>query len=318
MQWPGIATGIQVQENLFDQKSQYQHIQVFKSVSFGNVLILDGVIQLTEKDEKSYQEMITHLPMYSHPNPESVLIIGGGDGGVIREVVKHAGVKQITICEIDQVVIDAGKKYFPSVAAAWDDERVTLVCGDASVYINDPANFGKYDVIICDSSDPVGPAQALFESPFYMAMEKALKPGGKISTQAESLWMHFPLIEKLVREASTIFEEADYASIQIPTYPCGQIGILVCSKAGGKSRRSATVRKAVRVPSKEEQANLRWYTNQMHEGAFYLPAEETRKLKEAQNVGHEAYVKAQGEKNKEYNAEEDTTASGKKKRKSSQ
>ena len=156
---------------------------MFKSKTFGNVLVLDGVIQLTDRDECAYQEMIAHLPLFSHPNPEHVLIIGGGDGGVIREVVKHPGVKSITICEIDMEVINAGKTFFPSVASAWDDKRVKLECGDGAVFLAKAENAGKYDVIITDSSDPVGPAASLFESPFYQAMNMALKDGGKVSFQ---------------------------------------------------------------------------------------------------------------------------------------
>ena len=155
---------------------------MFRSKSFGNVLVLDGVIQLTTRDESAYQEMIAHLPLYSHPNPKHVLIIGGGDGGVIREVVKHAGVETITICEIDKVVIEAGKKFFPTVAAAWDDKRVTLECGDGAVFLAKPENEGKYDVIITDSSDPVGPAASLFESPFYQVGSRTHKHIARATT----------------------------------------------------------------------------------------------------------------------------------------
>jgi len=237
-QWPGVALSVEVEKTLMDQKSDYQHVVVYKTKSFGHMLILDGVIQITERDEMAYQEMITHLPLFSHPNPERVLVVGGGDGGVIREVCKHDSVKHVTICEIDKVVIEAGKKYFPTIASAWDDERVNLVCGDAAVYMKKPEVEGTYDVIICDSSDPIGPAEALFESPFYQAMFKALKPGGRICVQAESMWVHLDLIEKLVRESSQIFDFVEYGHTQIPTYPCGQIGLMVCGKIGGKSKKA--------------------------------------------------------------------------------
>jgi len=193
-QWPGQAMSLEVQKVLHDAKSQYQHVLVFESKAFGNVLVIDDVIQLTERDECAYQEMITHLPMFSHPNPENVLIVGGGDGGVIREVVKHAEVKHITICEIDQMVIDCGKRYFPTMAHAWDDPRVHVVCNDAAVFMKSKEAEGKFDVIVCDSSDPVGPAGVLFESPFYAAMARALRPGGRIATQAESIWNNRELI----------------------------------------------------------------------------------------------------------------------------
>ena len=275
-QWPGQALSLQVDSVLFDQRSEYQHVLVFESVTWGKVLILDGVIQLTERDEMAYQEMIAHLPLFSHPNPEHVLIIGGGDGGVIREVVKHEQVKSITICEIDRVVIDAGKRFFPSVAAAWDDPRLTLHEGDGAVFMQRPDQQRRYDVIICDSSDPIGPAQSLFESPFYSAMHAALRPGGRVCTQAESLWMHLPLIQRLLTDSIAIFANAEYATTQIPTYPAGQIGFLLCCKekegrgaGGGRLPSCAT---PVRKIPKADQIKFRFYTSALHSAAFVLPA----------------------------------------------
>jgi len=155
-QWPGVALSFKVDEVLWDQRSEYQHVQVFRTGAFGNVLVLDGVVQVTEKDEMAYQEMITHIPMFAHPNPEYGLIVGGGDGGVIREMLKHPSIKNVTICEIDQMVIDVSKRFLPSVASMWDDARVTLHRGDAAEYIKRPECIGKFDVIVSDTSDPVG------------------------------------------------------------------------------------------------------------------------------------------------------------------
>jgi len=290
-QWPGQAMSLEVDEVLFDEKSPYQHVQVFKSKTWGNVLILDDVIQLTERDESSYQEMITHLPMFSHSNPENVLIVGGGDGGVIREVVKHKSVKHITICEIDKMVIEQAKKYFPSMAPAWEDPRVNLVVDDASKFMETKEAEGKFDVIICDSSDPVGPAAALFESPFFKAMNKALKPGGRISTQAESMWLHGSLIKKLLSDSRKIFAGAEYASTQIPTYPCGQIGFLMLCKASdaaparaSRSKRKAaeptySCKKPVRTVPKDMKLN--YYTSELHSASFVLPAFLTRIIESA-------------------------------------
>jgi len=247
---------------------------VLKSKTFGNVLVLDGVVQLTERDEMAYQEMITHLPMFSHPNPEHVLIVGGGDGGVIREVVKHKTVKSIVICEIDQMVIDVGKKYFPTVAGAWDDKRLTVVCDDAAKYMETKEAREKFDVIICDSSDPIGPAQALFESPFYRNMNQSLRPGGRISTQAESVWMHLELIKGLFRKTRPIFANIEYATTQVPTYPCGQIGFLMCCKADGKTQDQCRI--PVRFPPND--MPLHYYSTELHTAAFVLPAFVTRAI----------------------------------------
>jgi spermidine synthase len=277
-QWPGQAMSIEVEKVLWDKKSEYQHVLVFKSKTFGNVLVIDGVIQITERDESAYQEMIAHLPLFAHPNPESVLIVGGGDGGVLREVCKHQGVKHITICEIDQMVIDCGKKFFPTMAHAWDDKRVTVVCNDAAKFMETKEAEGKFDVIVCDSSDPVGPAEALFESPFYLSMNKALKAGGRISTQAESIWNNRELIAGLFRKTRGIFANVEYATTQIPTYPCGQIGFLMCSKAGGKS--DNTCKKPTRsIPDGFE---LDYYSAELHSAAFVLPAFMVKIINKAQ------------------------------------
>jgi spermidine synthase len=285
-QWPGIACSLEVEKVLFDEKSDYQHVQIFKSKSFGNVLILDGVIQLTERDEMGYQEMITHLPMMSHPKPEHVLVVGGGDGGVIREVLKHKSVKSVTICEIDKVVIEQSKKHFPTMAPAWDDPRVNVVVQDAAKYMETKEAEAKFDVIVCDSSDPVGPANVLFESPFYRSMYKALKPGGRASTQAESIWLMLDLIKNLLTNARKIFANAEYATTQVPTYPCGQIGFLLLSKDDVSSSSRPTRGKAAKkrktekdLPSCREavrdlpkDGEFSYYSTDLHRACFTLPA----------------------------------------------
>jgi len=276
-QWPGQAMSLEIEQVLWDKKSKFQHVIVLKSRTFGNVLILDGVIQLTERDECAYQEMIAHLPLFSHPNPENVLIVGGGDGGVIREVAKHKGVKSITICEIDEMVIEVGKKFFPSVASTWSDPRVKLVCDDAAKFMETKDAKGHFDVIVCDSSDPVGPAEALFESPFYRSMNEALRPGGRISTQAESVWMHLSLIQGLFKKTLPIFAGVEYATTQIPTYPCGQIGFLMCCKTDKKT--PDTCKAPQRKPPSDMQ--LTYYSPELHSASFVLPAFVTRVIDEA-------------------------------------
>jgi len=147
--WPGQAMSLQVTEILYHGRSDFQDILVFSTPKHGNVLVLDGVIQVTEKDEFAYQEMITHLPMYSHPNPKRVLVIGGGDGGVLREVVKHKSVESVTICEIDKDVIEISKKFLPYTACGYDNEKVTVKIMDGNVFMAN--NPGTFDVIITDS-----------------------------------------------------------------------------------------------------------------------------------------------------------------------
>jgi len=286
-QWKGQAMSLEVKEMLFDKKSEYQHVQVFESNSpFGTVLLLDGVIQITDLDECAYQEMIAHLPLFSHENPERVLIIGGGDGGVLREVCRHACVKEVVICEIDKMVIECGAKYFPRVATAWKDPRVSLHCGDGAAFVKSKKNH--FDVIICDSSDPVGPATSLFTAEFYKAMREALRPGGKVSTQAETTWLDLDLIQHLAVESRKQYDCVEYAYTQIPTYPCGMIGFLICSLAPEDTKDSkqqaASCKKPRRALADEMAKSLNYYSKEMHTASFVLPAFARRIIYEGAKV----------------------------------
>ncbi|XP_013920882.1 PREDICTED: spermidine synthase, partial [Thamnophis sirtalis] len=171
--WPGQALSLQVEEVLHHQRSPFQEILVFRSKTYGNVLVLDGVIQCTERDEFSYQEMIANLPLCSHPNPRKILIIGGGDGGVLREVVKHPSVESVIQCEIDEDVIQASKKYLPGMAVGYSSPKLTLHVGDGFEFMKQ--NQEAFDVIITDSSDPMGPAESLFKESYYQLMKTALR-----------------------------------------------------------------------------------------------------------------------------------------------
>eukprot|EP01116_Phalansterium_solitarium_P018037 TRINITY_DN4619_c0_g2_i2.p1 TRINITY_DN4619_c0_g2~~TRINITY_DN4619_c0_g2_i2.p1 ORF type:complete len:286 (+),score=87.13 TRINITY_DN4619_c0_g2_i2:108-965(+) len=257
--WPGQAMSLQVEEVLFQGKSDFQDVLAFKSTSYGNVLVLDGVIQATERDEFSYQEMLAHVALCAHPSPKSVLVIGGGDGGVLREIAKHDCVEKITICEIDKMVIDTAKQYLPGMARGFDDPRVTVFIGDGCAYMQ--ARKGEFDVIIVDSSDPVGPAQTLFEKPFYQYMHDALSANGIACTQAENMWLHLDLIKNLVVFSKQLFAHAEYAYTMIPTYPGGQIGFLLCSKGDS----CKTPRRS--LPSDK----VNYYNAAIHAASFVLP-----------------------------------------------
>jgi len=287
-QWPGQALSLEYDAILWDQKSQYQHVQVFHNKVWGNVLVLDGVIQVTEKDEIAYHELIVHIPLFSHPKPERALVVGGGDGGSIREILKHPSIKEVTICEIDQMVIDVSKQFLPNLAASYADPRVKVLCRDAAKYMEEKDVVGTYDIIVADTSDPVGPAAALFEAPFYKCMFNALRPGGKVATQAETIWLNLDLIQRLVTANLGTFANVEYATTQIPTYPCGQIGFLLCSKAEegkGKGKKSKpTCSKPIRKKNTADEElikKLKYYTPELHKASFVLPAFATKAIKEA-------------------------------------
>ncbi|XP_022096913.1 spermidine synthase-like [Acanthaster planci] len=264
--WPGQCMSLKVKDVLFHEKSKFQDVLVFESENYGNVLVLDGVIQCTERDEFSYQEMISHLPLNSHPSPKKVLVIGGGDGGVIREVVKHPEVESVTQCEIDEKVIEVSKKYLPYMSSGFQSPKLTQHIGDGFAFMEQHCN--EFDVIITDSSDPIGPAAALFEKSYYELMKKALRPGGVVCTQGECLWLHLDLIKSMREFCRTLYPVIDYAYCTIPTYPSGQIGFTLCGVSP-----DTNFREPVRQWSKgqKKELKLKYYNAAIHRAAFILP-----------------------------------------------
>lgn len=182
----------------------------------------------------------------------------------MREIARHEGVEEIVICELDQGVIDASKKYLPSLAKGFDDPRVTVRVMDGSVFMDQ--NQAYFDVIITDSSDPIGPANVLFETPFFKSMHAALREGGIVCTQGECMWLHVDLIKPLVKSISTFYTSVGYSSVSIPTYPSGQIGLILATKGRGECSTPA------RTPTEEMQKALRYYTPEVHKASFVLPA----------------------------------------------
>lgn len=269
--WPGQKFSLKVKEVLHHEKSEYQDIVVFDSTNYGRVLILDGVIQLTERDEAAYQEGIVHIPLFAHPNPKRVMIVGGGDGGALREVCRHAGVEKIVMCDIDRRVVEVSKKFFPTtMATAFDDPRLELLFQDAAIYMKQHQGF--FDVIIVDCSDPVGPAETLYSSDFYRDMYYALRPGGIVCTQGECQWLHLDLIRRVLGDAKAMYPVVDYSFACVPTYPSGQIGFVMAVKGGTKAESDPLfLRTPKRAVPAEMKASLRYYTEAVHKAAFVLP-----------------------------------------------
>ncbi|EGG16109.1 spermidine synthase [Cavenderia fasciculata] len=268
--WPGNSFSLQVEQVLHHEKTQYQDILVFKSKTFGNVLVLDGVIQATERDEFAYQEMIAHPALFAHPNPKKVLVVGGGDGGVLREVVKHDCVESVTLCEIDKGVIDASRKYLPNMAVGFDHPKVTLFIGDGLEFMRQ--RKGEFDVIITDSSDPIGPAQGLFERAYYELLKEALAEGGILCSQAESLWLHLDTVKGLTTFCKELFPVVEYAYTSIPSYPGGSIGLLICSKS------NTSCKSPIRQVSSEILEKMQYYNEQVHKASFVLPQFASKQL----------------------------------------
>jgi len=260
--WPGVSLSLEIEKVLYSKKSQFQQIDVYLTKNHGKMLVLDGIIQLTESDEFAYQEMLTHVPLFAAPNPERVLVIGGGDGGILREVGRHDSVKTIDFCEIDEDVIKVSKEFLPDLACGFDDPRVTVHIADGNAWIQEQKN--KYDVIIVDSSDPVGPGEVLFKRPFYSALKAALRHNGIIATQGESFFLHKDCVINLVKITKELFPVQAYSHILVPTYPGGHIGI--CMGSLGPE-----LKKPCRIVPENIQTQLKYYCPEIHKASFVLP-----------------------------------------------
>jgi spermidine synthase len=260
--WPGIALSIEIEKTLYSKQSRFQQIDLYQTRTHGKMLVLDGIIQLTEFDEFAYQEMLAHVPMFSHPDPRDILVIGGGDGGILREIARHKLLNKIDFCEIDEDVIAVSKEFLPGLACGFDDPRVKIHINDGDTFLKD--KIYAYDVIIVDSSDPIGPGEALFEKPFYQKLKKALKPGGLIATQGESFFLHKDCVANLIRITRELFVNQAYANILVPTYPGGHIGICMGSLGPEMKRPARQIPHAM-------QGQLKYYTPEIHKAAFVLP-----------------------------------------------
>ncbi|XP_045810961.1 spermidine synthase 2-like [Trifolium pratense] len=272
--WPGEAHFLKVENTCFQGKSEFQDMLVFQTSTYGKVFVLDGALQLTEKDECSYQEMMTHLPLCSIPNPKKVLLFGGGDGGILREISRHSSVEHIDICEIDTMLIDVYKKYFPDIAVGYKDPRVKLhvIDIDGTVFLNSVPK-GTYDAIIVDAFDPIRPDHELFETQFFELISKALRPGGVLCIQAESFWYKSLDIEQLLIKSRQIFKgSSDYAWTNVPTYPSGVIGFLLCSTQG----QHVDFRNPINPIGQENYGvskyPLKYYNSEIHSASFCLPS----------------------------------------------
>ncbi|KAE8750357.1 hypothetical protein FOCC_FOCC002917 [Frankliniella occidentalis] len=277
--WPGMSLSLEVQEVLHKEKSQYQDIMVLQTKSHGKALILDGIIQCTESDEFSYQEMISFLPLCCHPSPKRVLIVGGGDGGVAREVAKHPGVEKIDQVEIDERVIEVSKKYLPSMAVGFNHPKLSLHVEDGFKFMQQHEQ--AFDVVITDSSDPVGPAVSLFQESYFSLMKRALKPGGIVCSQGGTMWANPEHVAQTLSHCKATFPTAAYGFASVPTYPTGQIGFVI-----GSLNKETNFNEPARVFSEDEleSMQLRYYNADVHRAAFILPRFAQKILMTAANI----------------------------------
>lgn len=227
---------LRVSERLYDERSPYQRVEVVDTPEYGRVLLLDHAIMFTERDEFIYHEMLVHPPVLCHGRPERVLIVGGGDGGTVRELLKHEAVRHITLVEIDGLVIDTCRRFFPALSAGLDDPRVEIQVADGFAYLD--AHPGAFDLILVDSTDPVpllpegepGPALQLFTPEFYGKLRRSLRPGGVVTFQSENPFYNGDILSRMHRELRERFSVVDAYLANIPTYPGGLWSFTMASR----------------------------------------------------------------------------------------
>jgi spermidine synthase len=249
-----------IRKSLVSEQTEYQKLDMVETDEFGNMLILDGMVMTTVKDEFVYHEMVAHPALVTHPNPKHVLVVGGGDGGVIREVLKHSKVEKATLVEIDGKVIEYSKQYLPEIAGELDNPRVEVIVGDGFMHIHE--NKNKYDVVMVDSTEPVGPAAPLFERGFYQGIYESLKEGGIFVAQTDNPWFKADLIQKVNKDVREIFPITRIYIANIPTYPSGMWTFTM----GSKQHDPLQVDES-QIPAFE----TKYYTPKLHKACFALP-----------------------------------------------
>lgn len=255
----GITT--KISKTVHTEKSDFQQIDIIETNQFGRMLVLDGMVMTTNKDEFVYHEMITHVALNTHPNPKKVLVVGGGDGGAIREIIKHPSVEKAVLAEIDGRVIETSKEFLPEIAGALDNPKVDVQVVDGIKYIHD--NKNEFDVIMVDSTEPIGPAVGLFEKGFYQGIYDCLKEDGILVAQTESPWFNADLIKRVFKDIKSIFPITRLYTVSIPTYPSGLWSFTMGSKKYDPL--------AISDEQLKELVDTKYYTPRIHKSVFQLP-----------------------------------------------
>lgn len=262
---PFSGLTIKVKQTLHKQKSNYQDLTILQTEEYGRVMLLDGLIMLTEKDEFVYHEMISHIAMYTHPHPEKVLIIGGGDGGTLTEVVKHKSVKKAVMVEIDEMVIENSKLFFPKLTAGFTSPNAEVLTEDGISYVQTTKE--RFDVIIIDSTDPIGPAVGLFQKDFYRSCMDILSEEGILVAQSESPFIttYAQLIKKVQKDLAALFPITKLYLAAIPSYPSGLWSFSIASKKHDPENGYDMER------IEKDNLDLSYYNRAIHAAAFALP-----------------------------------------------
>ena len=256
-----------VDDVLFESETGHQHLMIFENARFGRVMALDGVVQTTEADEFVYHEMLTHVPVLAHGNARRVLIVGGGDDGVLRECCRHASIERVVQVEIDLAVIEMAKTWLPKHSdGAYDDPRVEIVIGDGLDYVR--STDERFDVIISDSTDPIGPGEALFTEDFYAGCKRCLNDGGIVVTQNGVAFLQLDEVTTTARRLDQHFADAAFYGAAVPTYVGG-----IMTFAWGSDDPALRGHDVDTLGTRLAAAGIetRYYTPAVHRGAFAMP-----------------------------------------------
>jgi len=245
------------------RQSEFQRIDVIENDDFGRLLVLYGSLMVCDRDNNAYNEMITHVPLFCHPSPKEVLIIGGGDCGALTEVLKHPEVRRCTMCEIDKMVVEVSKKYFPALTAGLNDPRANVVYQDGKVFVEQAKE--KFDLILMDLSDPVGPAADLFQKSFHQKVHGTLTPNGIMVAQSESPYYNQDTVKSMYRNLREIFPVVRMYTCFMPIYPSTYWSFAFCSKGIDPVRDFDQARYDRIRPV------TRYYNDEIHRAAFVLP-----------------------------------------------
>jgi len=258
-QTAGVALSCKVARTLHSEQTPFQKLDVIETTEFGRMLVLDGMVQTTEADEFVYHEMIAHIALQTHPHPRRVAVIGGGDGGAVREVLKYRSVESVKLVEIDQRVVEASRTYLPTLSSGLSDPRVECLYVDGIQHIRQ--NKDAYDVILVDSTEPVGPAVGLFSQEFYKDCFESLTDGGILVAQTESPFFNRDVLGRAFRAIASVFPVSRLYLASVPTYPSGLWSFSMGSKG----------RDPLEVEPDLSGIATRYYTREIHRAAFQLP-----------------------------------------------
>lgn len=265
--YDAVAQTYRIDKLYFEQKTDHQHLMIFHNAFLGRVMTLDGIVQTTEKDEFIYHEMMAHVPLIAHAKAAQVLIIGGGDGGMLREVLKHETVKKAVMVEIDAAVIDMAKQYLPNHSAgAFDDARAEIVIADGMDYVRSTEQ--RFDVIISDSTDPIGPGEVLFTNDFYAQCKRILNPGGIMVAQNGVPFFQLDEVTTTQSRMSPHFRDQTFYSAAVPTYYGGIMTFAYGSDDTGLRQQDS---EALRQRVASAGLHTRYYSADIHAASFALP-----------------------------------------------